>query len=109
MTDRFVDFDLTDKLTGDPKELADTLKIQVDAGIITRNEARRILNLPPSDDEIADKLIVSTLNQRAEAQAAGEAPPQLPQAPENGSREPGPAQVRARPPKPPSPLGASSE
>jgi hypothetical protein len=37
--DRFVAFDLTDKLKGDPVQLAQSLKLQVEAGI-TRNEAR---------------------------------------------------------------------
>ena len=92
MTDRFFDFDLTDKLKGDPEKLAVTLKVQVDAGIITRNEARRILNLPPSKEPSADKLVVSTLDQRAGAQAAGEMPPQLPRAAEQAASppEPGP-------------------
>jgi phage portal protein BeeE len=48
--DRFVEFDLTDKLKGDPDTLATSLKTQVEAGLITRNEARRILNMPPVDD-----------------------------------------------------------
>jgi hypothetical protein len=91
MTDRFVDFDLTDKLTGDPKELADTLKIQVDAGIITRNEARRILNLPPSDDEMADKLSCRAQPARRGAGRRRDATPTSPSA-ANGGREAGPAQ-----------------
>lgn len=45
--DRFVGFDLTDKLKGDPMVLSQALRLQVESGLITRNEARRILNLPP--------------------------------------------------------------
>lgn len=48
--DRFVEFDLTDKLKGDPVELADSLRTQVEAGLISRNEARRILNMEPDGD-----------------------------------------------------------
>jgi HK97 family phage portal protein len=52
--DRFTEFDLTDKLKGDPVELATSLKLQVEAGLLTRNEARRILNLPPIGDSTDD-------------------------------------------------------
>jgi HK97 family phage portal protein len=45
--DRFVEFDLTDKLKGDPVALSQALKLQVESGLISRDEARRILNLPP--------------------------------------------------------------
>jgi HK97 family phage portal protein len=48
--DRFVAFDLTDKTKGDPEALAASLKLQVEAGLVTRNEARRILNMPPIGD-----------------------------------------------------------
>jgi HK97 family phage portal protein len=48
--DRLVRFDMSDKLKGTPEELAATLKVQVEAGLISRNEARRILNLPPDGD-----------------------------------------------------------
>ena len=66
--DRFLSFDLSDKLKGEPKELAETLKLQVEAGLITRNEARRILNMPPHgdpDDESnpANQLTANTNNQ----------------------------------------------
>jgi len=61
--DRFVAFDLTDKLKGDPVELANALKLQVEAGLITRNEARRILNMPPVEDLEADKLFINANNQ----------------------------------------------
>jgi len=61
--DRFLAFDLSEKLKGEPIELANTLKIQVEAGLITRNEARRILNMPPMDDPTADKLTYNANNQ----------------------------------------------
>jgi HK97 family phage portal protein len=48
--EKFVEHDLSDKLKGDPVELATSLKLQVEAGLLTRNEARRILNLPPIGD-----------------------------------------------------------
>jgi HK97 family phage portal protein len=38
-------FDFTDKLKGEPKELAETLKTEVEAGLRTRNEARVVLGL----------------------------------------------------------------
>jgi hypothetical protein len=107
MTDRFVDFDLTDKLTGDPKELADTLKVQVDAGIITRNEARRILNLPPrtTRGRQADRLRAQPARRGAGGRRGT--------TPTSPSAADGEAANRAAGtgtgPKPPSPLGASSE
>lgn len=61
--ERFLCFDLTDKLKGDPVELATSLKLQVEAGLLTRNEARRILNLPPMEDKAADTLTVNVNNQ----------------------------------------------
>jgi HK97 family phage portal protein len=60
---RFTAHDFTDKLKGDPVELASSLKLQVEAGLTTRNEARRILNLPPLDDPAADAVTVNANNQ----------------------------------------------
>jgi HK97 family phage portal protein len=48
--DRFLAFDFGDKLRGTPEELTNALKMQVEAGLITRNEARRILHMPPEGD-----------------------------------------------------------
>jgi HK97 family phage portal protein len=62
-TQRFVAHDLTDKLKGDPVELATSLKMQVEAGLLTRNEARRILNLPAVEDDAADLLTAQVNNQ----------------------------------------------
>jgi HK97 family phage portal protein len=61
--DRFLAFDLADKIKGEPQELANTLKLEVEAGLITRNEARRILNLAPLDDPAADQATVNANNQ----------------------------------------------
>lgn len=73
--DRFTEFDLTDKLKGDPVELATSLKMQVEAGLLTRNEARRILNLPPMDDPSADQLTANVNNQGPLAGMSGPTPP----------------------------------
>lgn len=73
--ERFVSFDLTDKLKGDPVELATSLKTQVEAGLITRNEARRILNMPPLDDPAADSATVNANNQAPLSAMSGPTPP----------------------------------
>jgi HK97 family phage portal protein len=77
--DRFLAFDLTDKLKGDPVQLAQSLKLQVEAGLITRNEARRILNLPPSEDPSADTLTMNVNNQApiGDASASPDAAPPI--------------------------------
>lgn len=69
---RFLAFDLGDKIRGEPLELANTLKLQVEAGLITRNEARRILNLPPLDDPSADEATVNANNQAPLASMKGD-------------------------------------
>jgi HK97 family phage portal protein len=61
--DRAVAFDLTDKLKGDPETLASTQKMRVEAGLTTRNEERRVLNMPPLDDPEADSATVNANNQ----------------------------------------------
>jgi HK97 family phage portal protein len=45
--DRLFRFDFTDKLRGDPAEMATSLKTQVEAGLITRNEGREVLGKEP--------------------------------------------------------------
>jgi len=69
--DRTVSFDLTEKLRGDPVQLATSLKLQVEAGLITRNEARRILNLPPFADPAADEASANLNNQGLLSEMAG--------------------------------------
>lgn len=54
--DVFVEFDLAEVLKGNLKERAEALAVQITNGMITRNEARQINNLPPSDDPRADQL-----------------------------------------------------
>lgn len=68
--DRFVAFDLSDKLRGDPLQLSQALKLQVEGGLITRNEARRMLNMPPVSDAAADQLTMNVNNQAPIAQAS---------------------------------------
>lgn len=66
--DRVVRFDFADKLKGEPVELAQTLRSQVEAGLITRNEARMALGYPPDGDPAdennpANKLTANVNNQ----------------------------------------------
>jgi HK97 family phage portal protein len=68
--DRVVRFDFGDKLRGEPRELAEKLKIEVEAGLRTRNEARFELGLPPDGDpndpeNPANILSANTNNQAA--------------------------------------------
>jgi HK97 family phage portal protein len=48
--DRLFRFDFTDKLRGDPSEMATSLKTQVEAGLISRNEGREVLGKEPDGD-----------------------------------------------------------
>jgi HK97 family phage portal protein len=58
----FVEFDLADVLRGDKtKELA-ALKVAVQSGLYTVNEARRILNMPAFDAEWCDEPLIPTNN-----------------------------------------------
>ena len=58
----FVEFDLADVLRGDKtKELA-ALKVAVQSGLYTINEARRILNMPSFDVEWCDEPLIPTNN-----------------------------------------------
>lgn len=80
--DQFVAFDYADKLKGEPRELAETLKLEVEAGLITRNEARRILNLPPVADPEADELSVNANNQASLSQMNTPPPAEPPAVPD---------------------------
>jgi HK97 family phage portal protein len=96
--DLYLEFDLSEQLKGEPRELADTIKTEVEAGLMTRNEGRAILNLPPigdPDDEEnpANQLTVNVNNQGSlndlgqepepppQLQMAVDTPPQPPFAP----------------------------
>lgn len=78
----FVEFDLGEQLRGDPIELASALQTQVDAGIMTRNEARKFLNLPRDPNPQADQLFFAANNQAPIGDAPTDpepaVPPQLP-------------------------------
>jgi HK97 family phage portal protein len=59
----FVEFDMGEQLRGEPTELAEALKLQVEAGLMTRNEARKFLNLPRDPNPAADQLTLNANNQ----------------------------------------------
>lgn len=74
----FVEFDLGEQLKGDPVELADALRTQVEAGVMTRNEARKFLNLPRDPSPAADQLFYSANNQAPVGDAPVSTPPAEP-------------------------------
>ena len=66
--DRVVRFDYTDKLKGDPRELSETTRSDVEGGLRTRNEGRQRLGEPPVGDpedesNPANQLTANTNNQ----------------------------------------------
>jgi HK97 family phage portal protein len=68
--DRLVRFDFSDKLRGEPREHAEKLKIEVEAGLRTRNEGRYELGLGPEGDpndpeNPANRLTMNVNNQAA--------------------------------------------
>lgn len=73
--DKVVRFDFTDKLKGDPKQLAETLKIEVEAGLRSRNEARMILGLAPigdpNDSKNPHNQLTMNVNNQAPVESAG--------------------------------------
>lgn len=60
--DRLVRHDFSDKLRGEPREQAETLKILAEGGMITRDEARQDLGKAPKGGA-ADELTVNANNQ----------------------------------------------
>lgn len=58
----FVDFDLSDVLKGEPLTEVQAIAAAIGTGIMTPNEGRQQRNLPPSDDDEADKLHMPTNN-----------------------------------------------
>ena len=69
--DRLVRFDFSDKLRGEPREQADTLKILGEGGFITRDEGRKDLGKPPKGGN-ADELTVNANNQATIGALSGE-------------------------------------
>jgi HK97 family phage portal protein len=63
-TSRFVEFDYAGLLQGTPTEEVALLKTQIDARILTPNEARRLRNLPPLPD--GDGPVARIENENAE-------------------------------------------
>jgi HK97 family phage portal protein len=60
-------FDFSDKLRGDPREHADKLKIEVEAGIISRDEARAELGRAPMGGKAAE--LTANVNNQAPVEA----------------------------------------
>jgi HK97 family phage portal protein len=73
--DRVVRFDFTDKLRGAPAELSQAMRSDVEGGLRTRNEARRIIGEPPVDEPEADKLYVNANNQAPLGEQLAASPP----------------------------------
>lgn len=74
--DKMVRFSFDDKLKGDPENLATTLKTEVESGLISRNEARRMLGYQPDGDpddaeNPANQLTANVNNQDTLANMAG--------------------------------------
>lgn len=61
--DLFVEFDMSEQLKGDPVELSNALKTQVETGLMSRNEGRKFLNLPRDPNPQADQLFFASNNQ----------------------------------------------
>jgi HK97 family phage portal protein len=80
--DIFVEFDLSDQLRGDPAEMASAIKSNIESGVMTRNEGREAQNLPPADDEGADKLTYPANNQAPLSNLPGPAVPSTDPPPE---------------------------
>jgi HK97 family phage portal protein len=59
---RLARFDFSDKLRGEPREQAETLKILVEGGLVSRDEARQDLGKPPVGGNAAE-LTVNANNQ----------------------------------------------
>jgi HK97 family phage portal protein len=59
---QFVEFDLSEELRGDVVKEAAALRMQMQSGILTINEARQIKNLPKIDHPDCDRVMVPTNN-----------------------------------------------
>lgn len=78
--DRLARFDFSDKLRGEPRDQAETLKILVEGGIITRDEARYEVGKPPMGGN-AGLLTLNVNNQAAIDSLDDEPQPVVPAAP----------------------------
>lgn len=58
----FVEFDLAEVLKGDKTKETDALKTAVQSGLLTLNEARQVMNLPPHDADWADEPLIPANN-----------------------------------------------
>lgn len=74
--DRVVRFDFTDKLRGEPKEQAETLKTLTEGGLLSRDEGREQLGKPPKGGAAAE--LTANVNNQAPVNAmdaASDTPP----------------------------------
>jgi HK97 family phage portal protein len=83
---RLVRFDFSDKLRGEPREQAETLKILVEGGIITRDEARPEIGKAPVGGNAAE-LTVNANNQATIGALSSTPPPATPTPPLGASSE----------------------
>jgi HK97 family phage portal protein len=73
--DRVIRFDFSDKLRGEPREHAEKLKIEVEAGLRTRNEGRYELGLEPTDDPPGEGANALTMNVNNQGSVGDDEPP----------------------------------
>jgi HK97 family phage portal protein len=85
--DRLVRFDFKDKLRGEPMEQANALKVLVEGGMITRDEAREELGKPPVGGN-ADELTLNVNNQASVSSLETRTPEEI----EDAKPDPAPAQ-----------------
>ena len=77
--DRLVRFDFSDKLRGEPREQAETLKILVEGGLLTRDEGRYELGKPPAGGNAA--LLTVNANNQATIDMLDQTPAPTPEPP----------------------------
>lgn len=61
---QWLEFDLKEVLRGEPLKEATALKTQIQSGLLTINEARQILNLPPIDHPDCDRPMIPANNMK---------------------------------------------
>lgn len=83
MPDRFVEFDLKGEERGSFRDRTEGYARMIQSGIMTPNEVRATENLPPSDDENADKLHIQSgtvpIDSAGEEPEIDQEPPGLPE------------------------------